>query len=163
MKSINLNLSRSIKTTLSLVLLAITFIYFIDPYKVLAAGSSNEDTGIITQSYHYIPVVQSANSTTYFINDTNFTFTSFNRGNIFNIPKACQARMVIGIVAADGAEENLTIKVKNSSGLVEATLTPHTNGAQVITFYVGGGDHYLEYSGRNIKYQVWIQLYTWDY
>lgn len=162
MKKSNLNFIRSfINRKVGIALLAITLVICPFYSKVQAAETIDSVKSNIDDAFMY---VNSTNSTTYFINDSRFSFTGSNVGGIFRVPKQCGARLMTGIVANDKIAENITIEVWNTSGYRETTLSIPTNKALVTTFHIGGGDHYLKYYGRSgVTYDVMIQLYTWDY
>lgn len=157
MKTLNLTVARSlIRRKVGVILLALTLVGGLFSSRVQAAEL--DENAVVADS------VNSANSTTYFINDSQFHFTEQNTGGQFYVPKQCDARLMTAIVADDKAAENITIEVWNTGGFREATLSIPTNQAKVSTFHIGGGGHYLRYYGRNnMGYNVRIQLYTWDY
>lgn len=159
MKTLNLIGARSLfKRKVGVFLLALTLVGCLLPFKVHAAElNENANPSVID-------TVSTANSTTYFINDSRFGFTSSNVGQEFYVPKQCGARLMTAIVADDKVAENITIEVWNTGGFKETSLSIPTNQAKVTTFHIGGGGHYLKYYGRDkVHYNVRLQLYTWDY
>ncbi len=159
MKTMNLKVMRSfIRKEVGVAILSIILVGFLFPSKIQAKEFFN------SVAIKNIDNSNSVNSTTYFINDTRFSFTGSNVGSIFWVPKRCEARLMTAIVANDKVAENITIEVWNTSGYRETTLSIPTNKALVTTFNIGGGDHYLKYHGRaGVTYNVRLQLYTWDY
>lgn len=169
MKFINSKLRRKFKTITVMISLVAILVVGFQPYAVSAKElAETSDFNVQTLEFEVDPSVSPASttSTTYFIGDSEFSFTNSNIGGIFNVPKTCNVRMMVAVVAEDGsANDSIVIMAMNTSGTVNKSLTIPTNQALVETFRLEAGDHYLAYiCGRSgVKYNVRISLYTWDY
>jgi len=99
-------------------------------------------------------------STTYFLPDQDFSFSGTYSAAPFNVPSACEARLVIAAIGS----EPLYIDVMNGRAECERTITVTPNEAQVHVFNISSGTHYLRYrSVSGSIFTVRLQMYTWDY
>lgn len=161
MKHVNFNFGRKILATILLAALAFTTV---PASTVLAAEPTPEVSVVpaeITASYEQLTQRQvMPRSTSYFIPDQQFSFVGTFTTPYFNIPSACQARLVIAPIGG----EPLYIRVFNGRGVCERTLTATPNQSQVLVFNISAGDHYLEFdSVTGSQFTVRFQMYTWDY
>lgn len=177
MKKMNLKTKRKLYSIVAMFSLVAVLVSGVQSFPVLAAeiptviecDTEHSATNMNVQTFEFVVgpenSTRATNSTTYFINDSEFTFQGTNLGYEFYVPRRCNCRMLVAVVADDGANENITIKLKYSGGSTTHTRSVATNNAAVYVLNdVGAGGHNLEYSGRsNMRYHVRISLYTWDY
>lgn len=99
-------------------------------------------------------------STTYFIHDQQFSFRGTYITYPFNVPSACQARLVIAPIG----NEPLYIDVLNGRYECESSMTATPNQSQVKVFNINSGTHYLQFSSiTGSQFTIRMQMYTWEY
>lgn len=177
-KRMNSKLGRKFRAIVAMFSLVDVLLAGAQSYPVSAAenqqfieddGASSENSKMNVQTFEFEvgpeDTTNSTNSTTYFINDQEFSFTGYNLGYEFYVPRMCNCRMMVAVVAADKKSEDITINIRYSGGGVTHSQKVATNKAGIYIFNnVGGGGHNLEYIGRdNTRYTIRISLYTWDY
>lgn len=160
----NLKLERKFKSFLATALLALMTVVSIPADTVIAAVPAENVTTLTEITTSYVRLVENEvmplSSTTYFIQDKEFSFSGTFVDGAFSVPSACEARMVIALVGSD----ILYIDVMNGKGVCERTITVTPNQAQVHVFNINSGTHYLRYrSTGNSTNTVRMQLYTWNY
>lgn len=161
----NLKSRRKFKSFLATALLALMTVVSIPANTVIAADLATKNITLLTEMpTSYVRLVENEvmplSSTTYFIQDKQFSFSGTFIDGAFSVPSACEARMVIAVVGSD----ILYVDVMNGKGVCERTITVPPNQAQVHVFNINSGTHYLRYrSAGNSINTVRMQLYTWDY
>jgi len=133
---------------------------------VLAAENSDNTIGTFQKPFSIN--MSNKESPHYFIPDSTFTFSDYNIGKSFYVPKACQGRMIISIVPEDAsANDYVNIQVRSQAdGRIFHSENVQTCDVKLIVVdYMGAGWNYIYYNGarNNVDYIVHIEYYTWDY
>lgn len=165
MKHIKFEFMRKCRTRVALTLLVIMLMEFLNVPTAMAAELKEDNVIPENVSAESVAMPLADANTYYFIKPSEFYFTGSNTGNTFNVPKACQGRLMVAFVAMDDArEENVTVEVWNTSGYREQRFSVPTNKGKVIAFNLTRGDTFLRYYGRSgVRYHASVRLYTWDY